>query len=314
VLLFGRPTDPVVIRLAAEFRVCGIRVLYVWELPAVEGTREPAVLAHTLGVSGLVQVDHESGDARITILERGKPAKEMVVPATGDPAVEAFRTTEYTRAALRADPPVVVDAASGRSQDLRPPWAAVVRELPAHAHGSKQACIGASIGATLASSTDGFGPSAQILGGVSWMPIRAAGLELIALVPVTAAHWSSEAGDAALTFGLATAGPRVEVWSSPGVTIDAGLGLGGAVARSDGRPSPGYDAYQQTTWTVAALARVGVAVRVFPDLRVRIDAMASILMPAVSYGATRNAATEWGGSRSPLLMAALSVEAIAHPP
>lgn len=86
VLLRGHPWDPLAIRLAAELRASGIRVLYVWDVPALDGTEDPVVLARALGVAGLVEVNDEASEARITILDRGKPSTEMVVPATGDPA------------------------------------------------------------------------------------------------------------------------------------------------------------------------------------------------------------------------------------
>ena len=185
-----------------------------------------------------------------------------------------------------------------------------VERIPANVlpegNGTRHATIGASVGAAVASSTAGFGPSAQILGGLFWMPVPAVGMELVVLAPATAAHWSGGAGDASLTFGLATVGARIQAWSSPWVAVDAGLGLGTAVARSDGRPALGYSGFEQTTWTGAGLARVGAVFRIVPPVRLRIDVFASIVAPSVTYSAPEASPIAWA---RPLLMSALSVEA-----
>jgi hypothetical protein len=306
VLLQGHPWDPVAIRLAAELRASSIRVLYVWDFPALDGNEDPVVLAHALGVAGLVEVDREIGDARITILDRGKPSAEMVVSAAGDPAVAAFRITEFARGALHlgGDPAATPAGAPAPASEVAR-LSAPVDVLPEEKSATRVSA-GASVGAALASSTAGFGPSVQILAGVFWMPIPVAGLELIVLAPTTAAHWSGAAGDASLTFGLATAGVRIDAWSSPWVAVDASLGLGAVVARSEGQAALGYSAYERTTWTGAGLVRVGAAFKIFPTVRIRIDAFASLVAPSVTYSAPQSPPIGWG---SPLLMSALSVEA-----
>jgi hypothetical protein len=220
-------------------------------------------------------------------------------------ALVAFRITEFARGALRIgrEPEASVPAPLAPNDVSR---LSAPAGLSPPAGGPSRASAGVSVGAALASSTSGFGPSVQILASVFWMPIPAVGLEFVALAPVTAAHWSGVSGDASLTFGLATAGARIEAWSSPWVAVDASLGLGAVVARTDGRPALGYSADERTTWTGAGLARVGAAFTIFPPVRVRIDLLASIVAPSVTYAAPQTPALAWG---SPLLMSAFSVEA-----
>lgn len=159
-------------------------------------------------------------------------------------------------------------------------------------------------GAAALSPSGGMSTVAQVWLSTRWLPRRWLALEMTFQLPVSAALASMLADgsnvEAELWPGLVAGGARFFLRSS-GNRLCGSLGLAGGalVLQSRGRTSAilgGVPYAPRTEWVVsgAALARAGLAWRVWRGLRLSADALLGLAVPRVSVAIRQDIIASWG--------------------
>jgi hypothetical protein len=302
ILLIEARTDPVAVRVAAELRASGLQVASIQASAGKHTDSEIQLLSLAAGAVATIDLDADAGESRIWTRDRasGESVLRAVVPMTGDAEVVALHTVEALRTA-------VYDSAWGPRADALRPVASTPDRLSPRALGARDR-MGASLGPAWATGSTGFGASAQALLSLFWLSRAHVGVEAMGVAPLTGSHWSTGAGSASLTFGMAAGGIRVELCSRPWGSIDAGAGLGAGILHTEGRAILGYLAMTRTSWVAAPFARIGYSVGLAGPLRLRLDVAGVIAVPRPEFTVAGENAASWG---RPLVLPSVSIAVVS---
>jgi hypothetical protein len=309
VVVVGDAGDPLKVRVVAELRAAGLRVVSVEPGPEPDAGGEATTWAFAAGATSALVLGREAPEATILVMRSGarRPAVSGVLPASGDPGLAALQITEAVRAAVRTAEEAAEPAEPSVPAAARPPEPREAASAPSGRRPTAQ--WGGSLGPAVASGFAGFGPSAAALATVHWESPARWGIEALCAAPLSSEQWSGVAGRASLTFGLATLGARWEAQPGAWGSVDAGVSVGPAVAHTTGQAATGYVAVERTTWVVAPTIRVGATVRLGRSWRARLDLATAVVFPRVAYTSPTDGPSNWG---RPLALAALSLEGISE--
>jgi hypothetical protein len=305
VAVVGEASDPLKVRVIAELRAAGLRVISTEDGPEPDSGEDAAAWAFAAGATSALVLRQQTSEATVLIVRGARRGLvSRVIPTSGDRGVTALLITEAVRSSLReaeepAEPLNLPAAAAPAPREAPPELAAT----PPTGH------WGGSLGAGVASGFAGFGPSAAAFATIHWQSKARWGIEALCAAPLSSEAWSGGAGHASVTFGLTTVGVRWEALRTAWGSVDLGASIGPAVALSAGQAAGRYVAIERTTWVVAPALRAGATVRVARSWRARLDVAAAVVVPEVAYTSPVDGPSSWG---RPLALAALSLEGIAE--
>lgn len=293
ILLVSAEDDATVTRVAAELRSLGFDVV-------ASTRRDVSVdLVRSTGAIAAVAIGLRGGEIRIFTTNE-TPVLRATIENSGDPAVVALRTVEALRSSVSfpAPAPTPLRVVPSRSED-RP-------HAPERAGTSR---VGASIAAAVARSPGSATATWQGLATAHWLFAARWGIEGAGVFPVSSTHWTGDEGSAQLTFGLAAAGLRAELFSAPRYVADAGIGCGAAFVHVHGSPNPGFTGGTSNETVATPYARLGFAVAVAPSLRARADIAAFVAVPRLAVNFAGRDVGTWG---QPLAIASIGVEVVTR--
>lgn len=262
----GAPSDAAAVqRLAAELALLGLRVS-VDPAPNSAPARARVRLEATRGRVEVLFLDVATGATSLRQEIEAPPAEET-------PSLLVLRTVELVRAVL-LPPPTTTAPSPPREEPL------AVTAAPAPAAPTFALTLGAGVlatgGAAGGAATLAFAARARVAGPI--------GLEALALAPLTTSELTAAEGRAQLAT-WAAGGGLVAATARGRLGLDAALGGLALWLRTDGTPAAGYAETRASVVGAAVHGRVGASWALGPQLAVRADLLAGVLVrrPIVTF-------------------------------
>ncbi|WP_437893697.1 hypothetical protein [Sorangium sp. So ce124] len=306
------PGDRFGLRIVAEIESLGFRAerLDPAAEPASRASLEAS--AREVGAIAAIRAVPSERGVEIWIADRvtGKTVLREMADDGGTPdrdAALALRAVELLRASLLevglpAPPPGEVPATPEIREKLRvrapdTPPAPAQRPSPA---------LRLSLAPGVLLSPGGFGAEVSVDVGLSWMPSEHVGAIAFAAIPLSPHRIERSQGTADLSVLLAGGGARFQLASrdSPW-TASADFGFSAVLLWSSGVSSQGFRSSASAAVAASPFAGVGLSFALTPRLRLRADALASVLVQGVSVRFVERETATWG---KPFILSSAGIE------
>jgi hypothetical protein len=305
------PREAAVTRqLDAELQLLGFEVVHADPPEAIEPEALRA-LAKELDVAAAILVDRRPDRLDLWVVDRVTGKTSIRVIAVDDPAstdaarIGAVRAIDLLRASFRE-----------LEDDPRPPAAEVEPSQPVldavasqpRPRRGEAARFGLSFGPAIAGGPGGVGPTAHVALGFQFMPHRIFGLAVRGFAPIAGTRVRAPEGSARLDIGWITAGPSFSFLPPTSVLrVDLVPSAGIVFVGMRGDASPPFVARRDLVVAAMIDLQLGLAVRVHPRLRLRLDGSIAAVLPRAGIRIAGRRAATWG---LPVGVGVLSVQVL----
>lgn len=299
VLLVGpSEQDPTVVRLRRELTLIGAEV----ETAPGEGDRpDPEALSRTRQAAAVVvvespraarvwaggaevRVDEASGDSRLLVLRAVEILRDRLFPDPAAPVAPIAPAAPPAPAARRAEPTVAAPAPP-------PP---------------RRGRVSAFLGPALLASPGGLSATPHVLLGARWSPADRLELELVSLLPTTAANVTAAEGSVDVREGAVAAGVGARLTpAASAFFLTAAAGAGALISAYAGDARAPYRSASGARGSLLPYAHLAAGYRVTAAVAVRSDLIAGFALPQPMVSIDGRRAASFG---EPALAFALALE------